>query len=325
MDLSIIVPVYNVEAYLSKCLDSLILNDIEAGDYEIILLNYGSTDSSKSIAENYAGSHTNIRLINQENQGLGGARNTGIQHAKGAYLMFVDSDDYIQKNSLKSLLERAKSQDLDVLRFNHEEVDENGQIIPKKKNATHAVVFEEDIIDGKKYLSERMGYACYVCLYLFKSKFINSGRYLFKEQIYFEDVEWLPRVLLDAGRVSSMNLHVYNYLKRSESITKSLQKEKAEKRFSDQGLIVNYLNNLQEGEHNSGVIKWAKGLIALTIMSRLSMVANHLKHKRKEAIRDLKESKILPLQSYNFTRKQGIYAVIINICPRIFIMIKRNQ
>ena len=98
--LSIIVPIFNVELYLAKCLDSLVIQDIQKHEYEIIIINDGSTDSSKDIIKSYLKKYSNIRYIVQENQGLGGARNTGILNACGKYLMFVDSDDYIEKNCL---------------------------------------------------------------------------------------------------------------------------------------------------------------------------------------------------------------------------------
>ena len=98
MKLSIIVPVYNVADYLPKCLDSLLVQDLSQNEYEIIVVNDGSTDNSGKIAEEYSKTYSNIILINQENQGLSGARNTGIQNAKGEYVQFVDSDDYLEPN-----------------------------------------------------------------------------------------------------------------------------------------------------------------------------------------------------------------------------------
>lgn len=322
LKLSIIVPVYNVEAYLGKCLDSLIGNNLSQEDYEIILVNDGSTDSSGAIAEQYASRNSNIQLINQKNQGLGGARNTGIKLADGNYIMFVDSDDYVEKNSFAALLKCAEDQDLDVLRYNHEEVDESYEIIPKKKNATHAVVFKDDVINGKTYLSERMGWACYVCVYLFRSEFIKSGNYLFEKNIYFEDVEWLPRVLIHANRVSSIDKYVYNYLQREGSITKSPNKEKTEKLYHDQGLVIDTIKGLIDSEKDPGVICWAKGFIALTVISRISIVVAHFPEQKNEAIRELKKKKIFPLQAFNFTSKQKLYTALINISPKLFLFLK---
>ena len=163
--LSIIVPVYNVENYLEKCLKSLLTQDIPINQYEIIIINDGSTDGSLAIAESYQNLYSNVRIFSQENKGLGGARNTGIKEAKGACLFFVDSDDYIQVNSLSALLNCFETEKLDVLRFNYIAVNESGNVIQKKKNATHNIVFSNQIVEGETFLSEQLGWACYVCVF----------------------------------------------------------------------------------------------------------------------------------------------------------------
>ena len=104
MILSIIVPVYNVEKYLERCIESLIHQDIEPSDYEIIMVNDGSTDHSGIIAEQLTSKYENIILFNQRNQGLSGARNSGLKLCRGKYVMFVDSDDFLEKNSLMYLI-----------------------------------------------------------------------------------------------------------------------------------------------------------------------------------------------------------------------------
>ena len=120
MQLSIIVPVYNVADYLAKCLDSLLAQDLPQNEYEIIVVNDGSTDNSGEIAQQYADKYANITLINQGNQGLSGARNTGIKCAKGDYIQFVDSDDYLEENVLGGLLKQVEKDNLDVLRFKYQ-------------------------------------------------------------------------------------------------------------------------------------------------------------------------------------------------------------
>ena len=107
--LTIIVPTYNVEEFIANCLDSLLDQDISTNDYEILVVNDGATDNSARIAGTYADKHEHIRLINQANMGLSEARNTGLRQAKGKYIYFLDSDDYIAKNTfglILSLLEK---------------------------------------------------------------------------------------------------------------------------------------------------------------------------------------------------------------------------
>ena len=97
MFLSFIVPVYNVEKYLGECLDSLLDQDIDQSDYEIVCVNDGSTDGSPEILAGYAQRHPNIRVVTKENGGLPAARNTGVDHSRGDYIWHVDSDDFVRE------------------------------------------------------------------------------------------------------------------------------------------------------------------------------------------------------------------------------------
>ena len=163
MKLSIIVPIYNVAPYLRKCVDSLLVQDIE--DYEIILVDDGSTDGSGEIADRICDEvkdyslkvkgkeHSeadtnaynlssityklNIKVIHQENAGLSAARNSGIKVATGDYIMFVDSDDYLQPNVLEALMNQVKRDNLDVLRFRYQNVRENGEAFAPYKDMTN--------------------------------------------------------------------------------------------------------------------------------------------------------------------------------------------
>ena len=129
MKFSIIVPVYNVEKYLPRCLDSVL--DQEFDDYEIIAVDDESPDNSIDILNEYQKKTEKLKIIRQKNKGLGGARNTGIKEAAGEYLIFLDSDDYISPKMLSSLNEYLKKEDLDILAFDCERVTESGQTIEK--------------------------------------------------------------------------------------------------------------------------------------------------------------------------------------------------
>lgn len=113
LDLSIIVPAYNVENYIRECLDSILNQSID--NYEIIIVNDGSTDKTQDICEEYSNEYSFIKLINQENKGLGAARNTGLQHVSGKYIAFVDSDDMVKENMFTQMLDLAIKKDLDLV------------------------------------------------------------------------------------------------------------------------------------------------------------------------------------------------------------------
>ncbi len=322
--LSIIVPVYNVEKYLSKCLDSLLAQDIPVSDYEIIIVNDGSTDGSLVIAESYCQTNSNIRVISQSNKGLGGARNTGIRSSEGKYLFFVDSDDTIQKNTLKPLLECMESKKPEVLRFNHEAVDEDGKIIPKTKNATKNTVFSEKIVDGETFLSEYLGWACYVWAFMFDASFIKSNALFFEENLYIEDVEWIIRLMPKVKRVCSLNLLVYYYLQRIGSITQSVQTEKRNKLLHDGLFVLSKLNLLSKETQNRKTKLWAEGMISISLMWILDFLSNETSAKRKTVINGFKNDGILPLTAYHFTNKQLLNVLLINLSPDLYCYLRKK-
>lgn len=131
--ISVVVPVYNVENYLGSCLDSVLNQDFES--FEIVVVNDGSTDGSLEIAKTYEARYPEkVRLISQENKGLGGARNTGIDNAKGEYIVFVDSDDTIKHDMLSSLYNEMTSSNADIAIFGIEYVDENGKAFSRTED-----------------------------------------------------------------------------------------------------------------------------------------------------------------------------------------------
>ena len=128
MLVSVIIPVYNVEKYIEKCIESVLEQTF--GDFEIIVVIDGSTDGSEAIARRLQEENPGkITVINQENKGLGGARNTGIINARGKYLLFVDSDDYIEKELLADATKIIESENSDIVFFDFNYVDENGAFL----------------------------------------------------------------------------------------------------------------------------------------------------------------------------------------------------
>ncbi|MEG0087047.1 MAG: glycosyltransferase, partial [Niameybacter sp.] len=133
--LSIIVPVYNVEKYLPKCIESILAQSFT--DFEVILIDDGATDKSGEICEEYANKDTRIKIIHKENGGLSSARNAGIELSNGNYIGFVDSDDFIHPQMYEILLREARSSNSDVVICRYKcwnEGEEQGQIIQQDIN-----------------------------------------------------------------------------------------------------------------------------------------------------------------------------------------------
>lgn len=293
MLLSIIVPVYNVEKYLRKCVNSLLNQNLLLVDYEIILVDDGSTDHGGKICDEYALSHPNVKVIHQQNSGLSVARNGGIDVAQGKYVQFVDSDDYLEPNVLKVLVEKMESGQLDVLRFNYRNVNEQYEAVEPNKDPKRFVNYSDVVCDGKTFLNERLGPACYACQFLIRRELLKDCR--FKEGIYFEDTEWTPRMLLKANRAASTEMLVYNYLVREGSITQSVDAKKKRKVLDDKLLLIDALKTqIQQVEDR----RWFEGMIAQTVISIISYVAVNYYPNRKVVLKALAEKDIFPLSTY---------------------------
>ena len=340
--LSFIVPVYNVAPYLRKCVDSLLAQDYD--DYEIILVDDGSTDDSPQICDEYAASPLSaagtspfseadhsiipIRVIHQKNGGLSAARNAGIKYANGAYLCFVDSDDYWQPNVLGGLMAQVERDDLDVLRFNYRNVNERYEEFYPNKDPKRDVNYSEEVTDGETFLNERLGPACYAVMFILrrdmilnlKSEIINHkseiDNCLFTEGIYLEDVDWTPRMLLRAKRVASTPQVVYNYLWRTGSITLPTDPVKRKKVLEDK---IRLIRGFQEQSQFVKDPVWFTWMTSSTAMGVLGMLAKMSPAERKLYLQELKSLRIFPLSAKKEKMlSQRIKTYLANISPNIY-------
>lgn len=316
--LSIIVPVYNVSKYLSKCLDSLVCQDIDNEDYEIIVVNDGSTDDSGEIAKMYAGKYSNIILISQENQGLSGARNAGIKAAKGKYIQFVDSDDYLEPDVEKALIEKMENENLDILRFNYQNVNDSYEVFIPYKDYKPFVDYRDEITDGLTFLTDRLGYACYAVQFIIRSEILKKEENLFKRGIYFEDTEWTPRILTQAGRVTSVDTVVYNYLLRDGSISRSINSDKKRKVVEDKLKLVEAMKSQMADKKDR---RWYEGMVAFTVISVLDEVVFEFYKERRKYIKILKDMKVFPLSKFHITKRMQRKIKLVNLQPEFYCLI----
>lgn len=312
LKLSVIVPIYNVERYLCKCVDSLLSQDLLQEEYEIILVDDGSSDQSGMICDEYALNQANVRTVHQRNGGLSVARNNGIATAEGKYVQFVDSDDYLEPNVLKALVEIMEADQLDVLRFNYRNVNEQYEEIEPNKDPKRWVSYSSEVCDGLTFLNERLGPACYACQFMVKRELLSDCR--FKEGIYFEDTEWTPRMLRKAKRAVSTDLIAYNYLVREGSITQSVDEKKKRKVLDDKLTLIDALKEQMQAVEDK---RWFEGMIAQTVISIVSYVSANYYHERKTVLKQLKTKGVFPLSTYqsNSTGLRKIH--IMNISPEL--------
>lgn len=222
---SFIVPVYNTGKYLKKCLDSLVGQTFE--DFEIIIVNDGSTDNSKNIISEYEEKYNNIKVINQKNQGLSMARNNGVKEAKGKYLIFVDSDDYVEINLLKEV--DKEIDDSEVLRF---------QVITEDEDGGSVNIYNEEAFDKMKgynafkYISEYHFVEPAWC-YVYKTEYYLNNKFSFKKDVYHEDFGLIPYIIYKAMKVKSICYAGYHYVQRNGSIMNNNDYKKTIKKAFD--------------------------------------------------------------------------------------------
>lgn len=211
---SIIVPVYNVENYLTKCLDSLVKQSLS--DIEIIVVNDGSKDNSEKIIKEFAQKYPEkIKAFTKENGGLSDARNFGIDRAAGDYIGFVDSDDYVTENMFEEMLLLAEKHHVKMVICNIQKVDENGKIVQKLTQLPNMP--EKIVLENNFSVFSDISY--FACNKLFKKELFNQKR--FKKGVHFEDIQLIPQLLLECDTVvQTQNFH-YQYLERTDSITKT--------------------------------------------------------------------------------------------------------
>ena len=214
MKVSVIVPVYNVEKYLEKCLISIANQRFE--EYEVLVVIDGTEDGSEEIARRYEKKFPEIfRVIVQENKGLGGARNTGICEAKGEYLAFVDSDDMIHPDFLKDTYAKAKEEAADIVVSDIEYVDEDG----KSLRCEPAKPGNSDVIQLDKTSKILMWPGAWNKIY--KRDLFVKDQIFYPERLWYEDLATTPMVILNAKRIAYIPKAYYYYVQREGSIMSS--------------------------------------------------------------------------------------------------------
>lgn len=215
--LSIIIPFYNVERYIVQCLDSVYMQDIPEEEYEVICVDDCGPDDSRTIVERYARRYANLRIVSYpQNRKLGGARNSGLDVAQGQYIWYVDSDDFIEKNVLATLLETAEKNDLDILHFDHA-IYPIEQPQPREIETTETMSGTELFFDNRfRWDMDLITAWCK----LYKREFLLNSGIRFVEHMMYEDNDYAIRVFACATRVMHIGMKPYYYRQNESSITR---------------------------------------------------------------------------------------------------------
>lgn len=210
-DITVIIPVYNVQDYLEKCVDSVLAQSYS--DYEILLIDDGSTDNSGALCDEIAAKHAAVRVIHQSNKGLGGARNTGMDNCDTEYVLFLDSDDSIHPDLLKTCMAPAKELDCDVVFFDSIAVYPDGTT-----GSLYSCAVPSNTLLEKEACKPLVQYSS-ACNRIFKLSLFKAHGIYFPEKLWYEDLHTTPKATAHVNRAYYCNAQpMYYYLQRHGSI-----------------------------------------------------------------------------------------------------------
>jgi glycosyltransferase involved in cell wall biosynthesis len=255
---SVIVPVYNVERYLKKSVSSILAQTLKS--IEIILVNDGSTDGSGEIVNKYDREYDQIKLINKQNGGLSSARNEGLKHATGEYILFCDSDDYLPHNICETLYGQALKNNCDVVCCNVTTVDESGRVIEEFKVKKEGI-FTGGVEATRLFLSGKLFRPSAYNKLVRKSLFEDNDL-TFPYGLYFEDNPYTIKLLSVANRIQTISMNGYYYVRRGGSITMTMSPKHLEDTSKICDIAKNWLiqqkiwSELEKDFHRFCAAKW---------------------------------------------------------------------
>lgn len=291
--LSIIIPGYNVEKYLRTCLDSVYQQGLKESEYEVILVNDGSTDQSVQIIECYRAKHSNIIFLSQENQGQSVARNVGIKNSSGRYLLFLDSDDFLFPGCLERLLILAEKNQLEVIKGEYQSISEEGILLDVSPRKKFRLPYKERIEDGLTFYETVFQGEYYIWIMLVERAFVLRENLSFKEGIFFEDVEWVPRLIQPLKKAMYVPHVFYGYRHRIDSTTGRMN----EKKLMDLLSVLVALQKMkaENDEHIRFKRQISKQIAELVAFVFPCLVKEGIKGEGQAALRQLKDCGLGPL------------------------------
>jgi glycosyltransferase involved in cell wall biosynthesis len=277
-DISVIIPLYNTEDYLTQCVDSLKDQNL---NLEIIIINDGSTDRSGNIANQLAQQNDNIKVVYQQNQGLSAARNKGLKEASGKYIFFLDSDDWVATHSLKYFYSEALKHNADIIMGNAVYWDE-GEFVQQPFNSIGKTIVGISL-SGKKCFVELLktgALAPMACNYICRREYLERFQFQF-ENVIHEDEIWTPSILAFAQNVVVTNHNLYYYRQRKGSITRSTN---TKKRLDSLFLITNRLFELADHFDFLGEDREFKSWLYVNIFRLYSLTFTLLSRQKDSSI-----------------------------------------
>lgn len=326
--ISFIIPLYNSARWLEKCLYSVLNQDIPEEELEIICVNDGSPDNSAEIVRTIAKEHPSVIVIDQSNQGPSGARNTGMRHATGKYLAFVDPDDFVEPNVFGQLVRQMEEEQLDMLRFNYQIVDEQYRHV-EKRPFEKAFDYSPKLMTGAEFFATRLDIACNIWRYLYRREIITTNNIWCFLGDYIDDTPWLPLVLLKAQRMNCRDIVVYNYLERSDSLIKTKSPQMMLRKLDGNMILHHRLleerNDIVrdklyvDAQWKVGILEWYRMMLSHVGITMLTQIAVAQYENRNKYLEQFMSLGTLPLYVNHPTRKMRIKVHLANFSPRLYV------
>ena len=269
---SLIIPVYNVESYLRKALDSAVNQTL--ANFEIIAINDGSTDSSYEILKEYESKYENFIVINKENEGLSAARNTGIKAAKGEYIAYLDSDDYLAPNFLETLYTMAINNDAEISCCNYKMYFPKSNIKITMPTIPESGVYSKERALKKLILDYTLHYFSWNKLC--KKSIFEENKIHFYD-MYFEDISTSPRLFYNAKKIAITTKPLYYYTQRPGSILSTMNVKKINDYTKALGIIRNYLE--QKNDYKIYRSTFRHYAFRVRLVNYFSVTRMHIKFK----------------------------------------------
>lgn len=243
--ISIIIPVYNVEKYLVQCLDS-VLNQTY-NNIEVICVDDGSSDQSPELLHQYQKKHPNLYVYLQEyNQGQGAARNVGLQRSLGDFILFVDSDDFIEIDTVSYLVKKIQETNVDFIRFNAKSFSSEGQLVKENSYSFSQYLTEDKIYSKQEFKNVYLSFMPSPVLYMFKRELFIDNNIAFPTDIIHEDEVFTAMIFLYASNCLYVNKFFYNRRYRTGSTMTEKSEAQTEKSYNSYIKIIKIYNKILE-------------------------------------------------------------------------------
>lgn len=312
--ISIIIPLYNLEGLIGKCIASALDQDLPPEEYEVIVVDDGSTDGSLAAAQRAACGHANVQVHAKPNEGVSLARNYGTERAAGRYVMYVDADDYLSPGVLGGLTQIMDRERLDMLCFDMAGVDEHGGDLPLWSDGLFARGGGE-VQSGRDFL-RRDCFLPMACAYLYDRAMLERHE-LGMLPMRHEDEEFTPRAIYFAKRIRYVPIRVYNYLQHNGSFMGSYDPQRRSDFVRAMKSLTGFAARIEESDPEGA--RLMRLHVGKTMFFACKQTILGRQGNAREMLRDARQQGVMPLafRRYNFRH------FLINRAPALFVLYYR--